>query len=188
MVHGVEPNKEMREAGEAYLMHYDRFHSINASAESTTLPDNTIDFITAGQAAHWFDPMPTKAEFERVLRAGGYIVFAWNSPNDMDSSFMHEHREIVSKYQLPYPFAQGHPIGPDLILGEEAVVCKFDNFKWVDYETLEGGALSSSSAPLAGHPYHEPFLKELRRVFDKHAENGRVLFRFKTALRYAKRP
>ncbi len=188
MVYGVEPNREMREAGEAYLVHYGRFRSINASAESTTLPDNSVDFIVAGQAAHWFDPMPTKAEFERILRPGGYIVFAWNEPDDTDSPFMREHGKIVSKYQLPHPFAQDHPIGPDLILGEDAVVCKFDNFKQVDYEALRGGALSSSSAPLAGHPNHEPFMAELRRVFDKHAENGRVLFQFKTTLRYAKRP
>ncbi|MCB9418306.1 MAG: class I SAM-dependent methyltransferase [Ardenticatenaceae bacterium] len=187
-VYGVEPNRTMREAGEAYLVHYGRFCSINASAESTTLPDNSIDFITAGQAAHWFDLMPTKAEFERILRADGYIAFAWNEPNDTGSSFMREHREIVSKYQLPHPFAQGHPIGPDLILEGEAVVHKFDNFKWMDYEALEGGALSSSSAPLAGHPNHELFLTELRRLFDKYAENGRVQFRFKTTLRYAKRP
>ena len=129
-----------------------------------------------------------RAEFERILRPGGYIVFAWNEPDDTNSSFMREHREIVSKYQLLHPFAQSHPIGPELILGEEAVVRKFDNFKWLNYEALEGGALSSSSAPLIGHPNHEPFLMELRRVFDKHAENGRVLFRFKTTLRYGKRP
>lgn len=188
MVYGVEPNQEMREAGEAYLMQYDRFRSINASAESTTLPDSSIDFITAGQAAHWFDPLPAKAEFERILHVGGCIVFAWNSPDDTDSSFMREHKAIVSKYQLPHPFAHEHPIGPDLILGDKAIAHKFDNFKWMDYETLEGGALSASSAPLAGHPNHQPFLTELQRVFEKYAKNGRVLFRFKTTLRYAKRP
>src|ERR1700752_4887108 len=48
-VYGVEPNAEMRRAGEEYLAAYDSFGSIDASAEATTLEDATIDFVTAGQ-------------------------------------------------------------------------------------------------------------------------------------------
>ena len=34
-VYGVEPNKEMREAGEAYLVGYENFDSINGRSEAT---------------------------------------------------------------------------------------------------------------------------------------------------------
>jgi len=48
-VYGVEPNSEMRQAGEEYLASYDGFSSIQGSAESTTLKDASVDFVTAGQ-------------------------------------------------------------------------------------------------------------------------------------------
>src|SRR5216110_1873941 len=66
-VYGVEPNKEMREAGEEYLASYEGFSSIEGSAESTTLGDSTIDFVTAGQAFHWFEPNAARSEFARSL-------------------------------------------------------------------------------------------------------------------------
>ena len=37
-VYGVEPNREMREAGERLLAHYPNFTCITATAEDTTLP------------------------------------------------------------------------------------------------------------------------------------------------------
>ena len=41
-VFGVEPNKEMREAGEQYLDCYSRFNSVDGSAEATTLGDSSV--------------------------------------------------------------------------------------------------------------------------------------------------
>jgi ubiquinone/menaquinone biosynthesis C-methylase UbiE len=46
-VYGVEPNKEMRQAGDEYLASYDAFSSIEGSAEATTLDDASVDFITS---------------------------------------------------------------------------------------------------------------------------------------------
>jgi hypothetical protein len=40
--------------------------------------------------------------------------------------------------------------------------------------------LSSSYAPVPGHPKHEPMLQELQRIFERHAEDGRVAFDYKT--------
>ncbi len=54
-VYGVEPNPEMREAAERLLAKYPRFTSVAATAEATTLPDVSADFVVAGQAFHWFD-------------------------------------------------------------------------------------------------------------------------------------
>lgn len=36
-VYGIEPNSEMRTAGEKYLIHYTNFHLIDASSENTKL-------------------------------------------------------------------------------------------------------------------------------------------------------
>ena len=42
---GVEPNAEMRSAGERLLTEYPKFSSVNATAEATALPDNSVDLI-----------------------------------------------------------------------------------------------------------------------------------------------
>src|SRR5947209_11876909 len=66
-VYGVEPNREMREAGEGLLAGYPNFHSVDGRAEATGLPDASVDFVTAGQAFHWFDAQGARAEFSRIL-------------------------------------------------------------------------------------------------------------------------
>src|ERR1051325_4981975 len=47
-VFGVEPNPEMREAGERLLASYPKFRSVSGSAEATTLADSSVDFVAAG--------------------------------------------------------------------------------------------------------------------------------------------
>src|SRR3979411_2469499 len=46
-VFGVEPNEEMRRAGETFLQNYPRFTSVAGTAEATTLPGQAFDLITA---------------------------------------------------------------------------------------------------------------------------------------------
>src|ERR1700740_1992061 len=53
-VFGVEPNAEMRRAGEEFLSTYPNFTSVTGTAEATTLEPRSVDFVTAAQAGHWF--------------------------------------------------------------------------------------------------------------------------------------
>src|ERR1039458_5869167 len=73
-VFGVEPNAGMRAAAERQLAGVERFHSVDGRAEATTLADASVDFVTAGQAYHWFDPEPTRNEFRRILKPPGGVV------------------------------------------------------------------------------------------------------------------
>src|SRR4030095_5976457 len=75
---GIEPNADMRRVAEALLGSYDEFRSINATAEATTLQSEIVDFITAGQAFHWFDRAAAKREFARILTPEGWVVLIWN--------------------------------------------------------------------------------------------------------------
>jgi len=51
-------------------------------AEAVPLPDADVDAVVAGQAAHWFDPVPAAAELRRVLRPGGVVGFVWNTRDE----------------------------------------------------------------------------------------------------------
>lgn len=50
---GIEPNEEMREAGERRLRHHPRFTSVAGTAEATTLDDACVDLVAAGQQQRW---------------------------------------------------------------------------------------------------------------------------------------
>src|SRR3974390_2674899 len=51
---GVEPNANMRRAGEEYLSHFSQFSMVDGSAEETKLPAQSADFVIAGPDFHWF--------------------------------------------------------------------------------------------------------------------------------------
>ena len=99
-VFGVEPNAEMRSAGEEYLQEYANFSSVNGSAEETTLPSQSIDFITAGQAFHWFEPAKAKREFQRILKPGGWVVVVWNERRIFESRFGKEYEKLLGRFRI----------------------------------------------------------------------------------------
>jgi SAM-dependent methyltransferase len=94
-VFGVEPNAEMRVAGEQVLTNYPRFSSMNAVAEATGLPDHSIDLVVAGQAFHWFDRAAARPEFVRILKPGGWLVLAWNGYRVESSPMMAAYQDLV---------------------------------------------------------------------------------------------
>ena len=53
--------------------------TVVGTAERIPLPDDAVDAVVAGQAAHWFDVEPTARELRRVLRPGGVVGLLWNS-------------------------------------------------------------------------------------------------------------
>jgi len=49
------------------------------TAEAIPAADASVDAVVAGQAAHWFDPVPAALEIRRVLRPGGALGLIWNT-------------------------------------------------------------------------------------------------------------
>ena len=52
-VFGVEPNDDMRSKAQKVLGTYGRFHSVNGTADFTSLKDNSIDLITSAQQLNY---------------------------------------------------------------------------------------------------------------------------------------
>ena len=176
-VFGVEPNREMREAAERLLAGYPRFTSVTGTAEAATLPDQSVDLAAAAQAAHWFDLPKARIEFARILKPGGWAVLLWNERCTDRTPFLREYEELLLQYGTDYEKVR-HEHTTDNIggffeptpFGQRA----FDMRQDFDYAQLEGRLLSSSYAPGEGHPQHEAMLRELRRLFDAHHNNGRI--------------
>lgn len=189
-VYGVEPNAEMRAAGEEFLRGYPRFRSIDGAAEETTLPDGSVEFVAAGQAFHWFDPEATHREFVRILRSGGWAVVIWNERRMESSALLRAYEDLLRKYspdyeqvsaKYPEALRMAEFFGPNPLRQRE-----FPNEQIFDFEGFRGRLLSSSYSPPQEHPNHEPMLAQLRRIFDAYNENGRVRVEYTTHIYYGR--
>jgi SAM-dependent methyltransferase len=182
-VFGVEPNAEMRQAGERLLASFPNFTSVAGTAEATTLGDDSLDFVTAAQAAHWFDREKTRREFVRILKPGGWLVLLWNERVTDSTAFLREYEELLLTYGTDYADVR-HERTTDEVNEffdpapfQERTFAMRQEF---DYAGLEGRLLSSSYAPGPDHPKYEPMLRDLRGLFDKYAAAGRVNVDYKT--------
>src|ERR1700758_3651641 len=101
-VFGVEPNAEMRQAGERLLAEFDRFTSVPGTAEVTTLPDRSVDVVTAAQAAHWFDRKRARREFVRLLKPGGWLVLLWNERLTDATAFLRAYEQLLLTFGTDY--------------------------------------------------------------------------------------
>ena len=187
LVYGVEPNRQMREAGERLLKGYGRFQSINATAEETRLPSMSVDFVTAGQAFHWFDQAQARREFKRILKPEGWVVLVWNERREDSTPFAQEYERLLRSYGTDYEEVGHKRIDKEALrpfFGDDFHSATFENSQSFDFEGLKGRLLSSSYAPVAGHPQHAPMLFELERIFDEHQVNGQVAFEYDTNIYY----
>ncbi len=158
-VYAVEPNREMREAGEQFLQGFAHFHSINGRAEATTLADRSVDFVTAGQAFHWFDRESAKAEFIRILKPGGWVALVWNDRESSTRPFLIAYESLLKQYATDYEAMTHKNISADdladFFAPAELRLQTFPNTQEFDIEGLRGRLLSSSYSPLPGHPKHD---------------------------------
>lgn len=182
-VYGVEPNDAMRKVGEEYLASYRKFTSVCGTAENTTLPNASVDLVTAAQAAHWFDGERALEEFRRILKPEGYLVLIWNDRRKDAAPFDREYEQLLEKYGTDYAEVKRRDNASmqffGLIPHQTRTLRNFQDF---DYPSLEGRLLSSSYTPQEGHPSHGPMLAELRRIFDAHQSTGMVRMEYETRL------
>ena len=188
-VFAIEPNDDMRSAGEDYLRGAPGLSSIRGAAEATTLPARSVDFVTAAQAAHWFDRVAARKEFVRILKPAGWCVLIWNERCTESTSFLREYEQLLLDYATDYKEVR-HERTTNVI-HEFFAPCPFEErvFEYrqeFDYEGLEGRLLSSSYAPLSGHPNYQPMTRQLQRIYDDHQLNNRVSFEYKTRVFYGR--
>ena len=170
IVYGVEPNSDMKKIAENKLSGYPSFRSVQASAEQTGLKKESIDFVTAAQAFHWFDAKKFRIECQRILKKGGKVILVWNtidSNHPLTQEMDAINREICPNYQ---GFHNGIK-ELDFFLGAWKYKCFQNNFI-VNREEFLGRCLSSSYAPRKGEAGYISFVKKNGNLFDRYHKNG----------------
>ncbi len=185
-VFAVEPNADMAAACPAQP----GIVSVRAAAESTGLPDTSIDLVVAAQAFHWFDPDRVRAEVDRILAPGGAVALIWNNRSVDASAFLRDYEALLLRYGTDYAEVShryGAEPGLRAFFGPAGWrYAVFDNQQVFDLEGLRGRLLSSSYTPPPDHPDHRPMLAALDALFAAHAADGRVAFAYRTEV-YARR-
>jgi SAM-dependent methyltransferase len=182
-VYGVEPNVDMRQAGEKLLAEFSNFSSVAGTAEATMLDDRSVDFVTAAQAGHWFDPKRSREEFSRILKPQRWLVLVWNERLTGATAFLRDYEQLLLDFGTDYEDVRHERTTEsvnEFFDPDPFQECTFAMQQEFDYAGLEGRLLSSSYAPGPEHLKHQPMLAELRKIFDAHEVDGRVSFEYKT--------
>jgi SAM-dependent methyltransferase len=153
------------------------------TAEDTTLRDQSIDLITVAQALHWFNPERSWKEFKRIAKAGGgYLCVIYNDRKKDGTGIMQIYEEIIQKYAKNKPKLEQIE---DDNLSKFFVQWSFKKFSIPNLQILDFNGLVGrvSSASYMPQPQDREFLsieRELKDVFDKYQDDGKVTLYYDT--------
>lgn len=174
-VFAVELNDKMRQKAETSLEKFKNFISVNASAEATSLADNSVNFVTCAQSFHWFDKEKFKIECNRILKQDGYVALIWNT-RDMSSESVKELSNITSKNCPKFVgFNGGTRVNEEMIsefFDGKYGYFEFDNPLEYDEKKFIERCLSSSYSPKEGDENYSPYVANCKEFFEKFQKDG----------------
>ena len=187
-VFGVEPNQPMREAAENFLNKFENFTSINGTAENTTVDENSVDFVVAAQAFHWFDNDDSRREFKRILKDDGFVVLMWNERQLDANEFLRDYENFLVEFGTDYGQVRHDNITEETLANffkTDFRRFSTENAQTLDFDGLKGRLLSSSYMPSEESPHYERLVLNLKRLFDKYAEQGKIQILYHTNIFYS---
>lgn len=182
-VTAVEPNDAMRAAADALLSSHHGYRSIGASAEATTLPDDSIDLITVAQAFHWFDADAVRREWLRILRPAGRVVLVWNT-RPLDDPLQQTVDDVLGEFggvkHSVLKAQQQTSTVPPFFAGAPFEKLDLRHEQCLDRRHFIGLVLSRSSMPDRDTPSGRRAERVLSSLFDRFAENNVVTINYRT--------
>jgi len=117
------------------------------------------------------------------------VALVWNE-RVKESAFHDAYEAILVRHGVDYSKIRASRNDEASILaffrGGEVRRATFAHAQKFDCEGLQGRLMSSSYAPRAGHPAHEPMLADLRKVFDAYQQDRLVEFPYETTMWYGR--
>ncbi|MGG5461125.1 class I SAM-dependent methyltransferase [Clostridium sp. B9] len=151
-VFAVEPNADMRNQLAITLEPFEKSHIIDGTAETTTLPDNSVDIITIAHALHWFNIDEFKIECTRILKPNGFIIVIYNHLSDKNTNDVY--KQTVDKFLTNYTMLEfANPITYTL-----------EN--WINY------IASQDNNPSHGEPEFDEHIAAIISDFESNSSDG----------------
>lgn len=179
----VEPNPDMRKKAENNLSGAVRCRIIDGTAENTTLPESSVDLVTAGQSFHWFNPDKAAGEFRRILRNRGKVALIWNDRVDKPAGMNHDYERVCKRYSPAYHSSGSLAVSREVIRGffggdqEEFTI---RNEQRLDLEGVKGRYLSASYALHVDDASFPEVMRSFEEAFRKNQAGGFVSLEYAT--------
>jgi len=184
----IEPNADMRDqmhkAFDGLGKCWPSLEIIDATAEATTLPDESVDLVAAGRAFHWFDTDRALPEFRRILKPTGWVALVSVGRASLDSmdridptliDQLQSYERLLTDYGTDYGYIRAgyrvHEHMAELFDGEFHQA-NFPGEQRLDWNAFRGQTLSLSVVPAPDDSRHEAFIRQLQIFFDRFAQNG----------------
>lgn len=179
-VDAVEPNREMRDAGDAH----EGVAFVDGTAESTGLEARTFDLVLAAQAFHWFRPEESLREFHRILKPTGRLAVMWNE-RDLTDPLTAVYSDVISRASNLAPEEKWHTRPEELYVSQLFATAWERTFVYeqaLGAEGLVGRAISASYVPTEGEA-RATVERELRAAHARFAQaDGTVRLVYRTIL------
>jgi ubiquinone/menaquinone biosynthesis C-methylase UbiE len=192
-VFAIEPNHAMRSACQDLQSQYPDLTCIDGSAEATTLPDACANFVTIGQALHWFNLPQARAEFVRILQPDGWCVVIYNERHVSGDSFHDGYEHILREFGTDYEtvrsqYPQQQKLAEFFQTSDAASPnmhqSSFPNAQEFNLAGLQGRILSSSYMPQPGHPHYLDMLRAVEQLFLQSQQDGHVRLEYDCVVTY----
>lgn len=184
-VSAVEPNAAMRAELERELSVFEQsstLHVLPGTSEATRLDAASVGRISVAQAVHWFDPLPTLAEFRRILVPGGQLLLV---RNELDREADEVTRSLYGGADRHSGMGGGrHSLSPEVLrtyFGDGPVeALSFSNPLPFTRERLHHLLGSLSAVPAPGTPEREALAALVNQAFDTHQQGGIITLNYQT--------
>lgn len=184
-VYAIEPNEDMRKKAEEKLGGCENFHTVNGTDKNTSLPEFSVDYITAAQAFHWFDVSAFKKECRRILKPGGKVMLIYNS-RDTEAECTKALAKIRRKYNPDFHgFSNG--ISDDAckaFFDYQCDVLKWDNSLTYNRQGYVDRLLSSSYSLNESDSKYEEYIADIYTLFEHFSTGGKITVPTNTVMYY----
>lgn len=151
-------------------------------AEAIPLPDEAVDAVVAGQAAHWFDLDSAGPEIARVLRPGGALGLVWNLRDERVPWVARLGEVLAAEGRAPQTSAAEEQIvaGMADVVGRDVQRAEFSYVQTIPPEQLVAGLATRSYLVLLEPDQREHVLEQARRLLATHPDTaGRNLIEYR---------